>query len=313
MVVSQEYPVSIDSLNEFECLVIMPKEMLASIVAQDLQNMTHWGGVQANIQCTIASKSKLESIVESREKSRQEEEQDVSFLKQQQVRTQIPIEEMMGKMMTGILNSVDEKIRSISKKSLPCVSDQSFATSKVIPSPVAVTDKDTQNTVKVEREHLVHRTSRLSFFSGEEPLSKNEKTYEQWLFDVKTIRSSYPEGLLREAIFGSLKESAADIARGLDPETTVDKILEFLDGVFRRKTNPDVLMQDFYKITQDAKEKVSNFGIRLKVALDRILVFHPESLTPAKAAKKLKDRFYYGVRQNVREGLRYYYEVLKAD
>ena len=53
--------------------------------------------------------------------------------------------------------------------------------------------------------HLVHRTPRLSFFSGEDSLGKNEKTYEQWLFDVKTIRPSYPEGLLKEAIFGSLK------------------------------------------------------------------------------------------------------------
>ena len=58
---------------------------------------------------------------------------------------------------------------------------------------------------------------------------------------------------------------------------------------------------------------MSNFGIRLKVALDRILVCHPESLTSEEAAKKLKDRFYYGVRQNVREGLRYYYEILQAD
>ena len=47
--------------------------------------------------------------------------------------------------------------------------------------------------------------------------------------------------------------------------------------------------------------------------MDRILVFHPESLTPEEAAKKLKDRFYYGVRQNIREGLRYYYEVLQVD
>ena len=43
------------------------------------------------------------------------------------------------------------------------------------------------------------------------------------------------------------------------------------------------------------------------------MVFHPESLTSEEAAKKLKDRFYDGVRQNVREGLRYYYEVLQAD
>ena len=103
-----------------------------------------------------------------------------------------------------------------------------------------------------------------------------------------------------------------DIARGLGPETTVDQVLELLDSIFGRKTNPDVLMQDFYRIVQEPKEKVSNFGIRLKVALDRIMVFHPESLR-MKLLKSLKDRFYYGVRQNVREGLRYYYEVLQAD
>ena len=228
----QEYPASVDSLNEFECVVMMPKEMVASIVAQELQNMTHWGGVRANIQCTLASKSRLKSIAESRENSREEEEQDVSFPKQQQVSTQMPIEEMMGKMMTGILNSVDEKLRSISEKSLPCVSNQSFATDKVIPSPTNALDKEIQNSLKVREEHLVHRTPRLSFFSGEDPPGKNEKTYEQWIFDVKTIRPSYPEGLLKEAIFGSLKGSAVDIARGLGPETTVDKVLELLDGVF---------------------------------------------------------------------------------
>ena len=164
----------------------------------------------------------------------------------------MPVEEMMGKMMTGILNSVDEKLRSISEKSLPCVSDQSFATNKIIPSPVVASDKEVQNSSKERGEHLVHRTPRLSFFSGEDPPGKNEKTYEEWIFDVKMIRPSYPEGLLREAIFGSLKGSAVNIARGLGPEPTVDKVLELLDGVFGRKTNPNVLMQDFYKITQDA-------------------------------------------------------------
>ena len=60
----------------------------------------------------------------------------------------MPIKEMIGKMMTGILNSVDEKLRSISEKSLPCVSDQSFATNKVIPSPVVAADKEIQNSLK---------------------------------------------------------------------------------------------------------------------------------------------------------------------
>ena len=77
----------------------MPKEMVTGIVVQDLQDMTHWGGVRVNIQCTLASKYRLKSIAESRENSRQEEEQDISFPKQQQANTQMPIEEMMGKMI----------------------------------------------------------------------------------------------------------------------------------------------------------------------------------------------------------------------
>ena len=76
-------------------------------------------------------------------------------------------------------------------------------------------------------------------------------------------------------------------------------MLELLDSNFGRKTNPDVLMQDFYRIVQEPKEKASNIGIRLKVVLDRIMVFHPESLTKDEAVKKLKDRFHHGVRQNV--------------
>ena len=102
---------------------------------------------------------------------------------------------------------------------------------------------------------MAHCTPRITFFSGEDPPNKNKKTYERWIFDVKTIRPSYPKGFLKEAIFGSLKGNAADIARGLGPGTTVDQVLDLLDSIFGRKTNPDVLMQDFYRIVQEPKEK----------------------------------------------------------
>ena len=73
------------------------------------------------------------------------------------------------------------------------MSNQSFATNKVIPSPVAASDKEIQNSLKEKGGHLVCRMPRLSFFHGEDPPGKNEKTYEQWLSDVKTIMPSYPE------------------------------------------------------------------------------------------------------------------------
>ena len=108
----QEYPVAIDTLNEYECVINMPKEMTASVVAQEIQNMTHWGGVHANIQCTIASHSKLRSKATERDRDQAEREQEAST--PQQVSGQPPIEEIMSRMLTGILNTLDEKLKALS-------------------------------------------------------------------------------------------------------------------------------------------------------------------------------------------------------
>ena len=295
----QKYPTSVDVLTEYEFVITKPSEMIASIVAKYLQSMKQWGGMCSNIQYTLVSKSKLRSI---RSVGKNENSPQVS--------TNVPVELLVEKMMSSIMNQVDElSVRTVCQG----YQTRSFATDEVIGNHGGVPMVDSQNSLGGGVAHLVHHTPRISFFRGEDPPNKTEKTYEQWIFDVKTIRPSYPEGLLKEAIFGSLKGNAADIARGLGPETTVDQVLELLNSIFGRKTNPDVLMQDFYRIVQEPTEKVSNFGIRFKVALDRIMGFHPESLTKDEAAKKLKDGFYYGVRQNIREGLRYYYEVLQAD
>ena len=206
----QDYPISVDTLNEFECVMVMPKKLTASLVAQEIQHMTHWGGIRANIQCTIASKSRLKNIVKSRECERKKEEAECDNV--QKVSENSPMNNMMKSMMTNILTTIDEKLKSVSENSLLNVSNQSFAMDRVIPAAKSEKGLDDSNPLKRGGAQLVHRTPRLSFFSGEDLPGKSEKTYEQWIFDVKTVRPSYPEGLLKEAIFGSLKGNAADIA-----------------------------------------------------------------------------------------------------
>ena len=122
----QDYPISVDALNEFECVIVMPKKLTASLVAQEIQHMTHWGGIQGNIQCTIASKSRLKNIVKSREHERKKEEAECDIVKK--VNENSPINNMMKSMMTDILTTIDEKLKSVSENSLPNVSNQTFAT-----------------------------------------------------------------------------------------------------------------------------------------------------------------------------------------
>ena len=57
-----EYPASVDILNEYEFVITMPSEMIASVVAKDLESMEQWGGMHSNISCTIVSRSKFRSM-----------------------------------------------------------------------------------------------------------------------------------------------------------------------------------------------------------------------------------------------------------
>ena len=66
--------------------------------------------------------------------------------------------------MTDILNPVDEKLKAISDQSLPDVSNQSFATDKVLPSPEIAPKGNGSNSFGEGGGHLVHRTLHLSFF-----------------------------------------------------------------------------------------------------------------------------------------------------
>ena len=64
-----------------------------------------------------------------------------------------PIDNMMKSMMTNILTTIDEKLKSISENSLPNVSNQSFAMDRVIPAAKNEKELDNPNPLKRGGEH----------------------------------------------------------------------------------------------------------------------------------------------------------------
>ena len=99
--------------------------------------------MHSNIQGTLVSKSKLESIksVDKNENS-------------PQLSTNVPVELLVEKMINSIMNQVDEKIRVISENSLPRVSNQSIAADKVIGNHGGVPIVNSQNSLGGERGPL---------------------------------------------------------------------------------------------------------------------------------------------------------------
>ena len=112
-------------------------------------------------------------------------------------------------------------------------------------------------------------TPKISTFSGNVAPGKTEVSYEQWSHEVQCIKDHYPESVVRESIMRSLKGAAADMACYMGPTAGVSKILEKLSVIFGTVTSFNMLMQNFYKISQ-GKEKVPSFATKLEGTLNKI-------------------------------------------
>ena len=65
---------------------------------------------------------------------------------------------------------------------------------------------------------------KLSAFSGER--AKGEVSFEQWSYELQTLRKTYSDSALREGIQCSLRGAAANTVRNLGPDVPLDAIIK---------------------------------------------------------------------------------------
>ena len=66
---------------------------------------------------------------------------------------------------------------------------------------------------------------KLSVFSGE--MVKGEASFEQWSYELQTLRKTYSESALREGIQRSVKWAAADTVHNMCPGASLDSIIKY--------------------------------------------------------------------------------------
>ena len=107
----------------------------------------------------------------------------------------------------------------------------------------------------------------ISTFSGDATPGKTKVSFVQWYYEVQSIKDHYPEAVVQESIIRSLKGAAAGMARHVGPTTSINHILGKISVIFGTVASFDILMQNFYKVTQGNNEKVPSFARRLEGSL----------------------------------------------
>ena len=85
---------------------------------------------------------------------------------------------------------------------------------------------------------------KLSAFSGE--AAKGEVSFDQWSYELQTLRKSYSDLALREGIQCSLRGVAADVVCNMGPNVPLDLILKKFTIIYGNFKSFDLLMRDFY-------------------------------------------------------------------
>ena len=143
---------------------------------------------------------------------------------------------------------------------------------------------------------------KLSVFSGER--LKGEASFEQWSYELQSLRKTYSESALREGIQRSLKGAAADTVCNVGPEATLDIIKKF-SIIYGNVKSYDILMEDFYCAKQGEDETVTSFATCIEGILSYVMDKFPHQISMAKERDLLKDRLFHGCQKGIRDSVKY--------
>ena len=102
------------------------------------------------------------------------------------------------------------------------------------------------------------------------------------------------------------------MAQYMGPTVSVAHILRKVSVTFGTVTSFDVLIQSFYKVTQDNNEKVPSFTMRLEGTLNQTAIQCPSRMMDLEIQQHLKDYLFHKVCKLICDSVWYLYSTPRA-
>ena len=152
---------------------------------------------------------------------------------------------------------------------------------------------------------------KLSAFSGER--AKGEVSFEQWIYELQTLRKTYIDSVLREGIQCSLRGAAADTVCNMGPNVPLDMIIKRFTIVYGYVKSFDLLMRDFDQADQGEGETIPSFATQIEGLLSQIRDRFPDQLPHQEEQRLLKDHLFHGRRKSIRKSVKYFFTDASFD
>ena len=205
-----------------------------------------------------------------------------------------PVASVLTEQMKQLGTQELQKVLSIVQAELRHRQDTSFSPVQEVSSILQTLLKDGALRTNIPK---------LSAFSGERV--KGEVSFEQWSYELQTLRKTYSDSALREGIQHSLRGAAADTVRNMGPDVPLDTILKKFTIVYGNVKSFDLLMRDFYRADQGEEESIPSFTTRMEGLLSQIRDKYPEKYTHLEEQRLLKDWLFHGCKKSLWDSVKY--------
>ena len=149
-------------------------------------------------------------------------------------------------------------------------------------------------------------TPKLHEFSGKPEDGK--VSWRRWERQIKGLIGSYSDRAIKEAMNKALQGDAATVADSMDDDCTWQELLAALKAKFTVVSSLDVMMGNLYGIKQGSNS-VSQFAINIEKVLGSIRISHPTTFSSRESQRHLRNRFFHGLNDKLRNSLRHKYET----
>ena len=279
-------PVEVDIMNDHDAVVQMEPENLVVHVAQALHNARIWDGQTVEITCLLSSRQSVINVVHERNHMRQRMqrlEAEARRFQQEQQENREQMVELLQKFGTKV-KKVEELHRRVEQAEVipkrtpltPVKGEIENTKEEITNIPVKMESTITMSSIKETGETKIAKPPQVCTFSGQDPVPKEEGSYDQWEFQVRGAIATHTKNSVRAAIVNSLRGPARDLVGFVGFDAPLEKILAEVTNRFRKWYTGDKLQQEFYTLSQEKGEKNGTFAGRLELTYRRLHDHLPE-------------------------------------
>ena len=289
-----------------DVLIEFPLGSPVNEIARVLHDIEEWEDIPVETHCMIGDKRYIMKVC----RDRVEYEEGQRQMQADEARRRE--EEMDQNDQLQLIEQVNEQARMVgelqtqSQHLQGAAAPESMGSAPRIPSslhtPTGVYGVPVTNSRDSLKEPMTStKNPNLPTFSGELPTPKGEAEIDNYLFQIKLLRSSYTEDAIRNAIVATVRGHAKIAICAIGYDFSLSAMINQLEGRFMEKETTDILLQEFHQMMMGPKDKVHEFGGKLEYEFRLLQERCPGRYNMA----QLKDRLFHGMTDKLRDSVRY--------